>query len=361
LQTESYGSDIEIVNTGNGKSTILDAGSTGYSNKYEMLNLGIGTYELTFLNRGTDPTLVHFTLTNLIRDWNDISVNGINASSALSLMTFSPALQGPGTGSSSGFMSVNPTPSGGPFGDSMAPLSASLFVTVNTGLMGQPFGNNQALAPSNASALGSAPGLAVGPTGQSLDNGDSSLLVTATMPDDDSQAMIENPGQTTVAHVPAIVTPPTIPGSDVKSDDASAQADARAVAQAELFGKIASLIKTWLAPSQRAAPQLNVATASVAAPSIAANESSAGPSEQDGSSRNRRVLSTRRADFGAAGLLTIGAIAYGMKRPIRNWWRQYGQLVAPTQSTPSRRFPHSYAPHKISRVTTRVRKPLQTR
>jgi hypothetical protein len=243
----------------------------------------------------------------------------------------------------------------------MAPLSASLFVTVNTGLMGQPFGNNQALASSNASALGSAPGLAGGPSGESLYSGNSSLLVTAATHDDDSQATIENPGQTTVAQVPAIVTQPTTPRSDRKTDDSSARADAHAVAQAELLGQIGSLIQTWLAPSQPAAPQLEIATASVAAPSIAANESSAGPSEHDGSSRNRRVLSTRRADFGVAGLLTVGAIAYGMNRPIRNWWRQYGKLDAPTPTPASRRLPYPYSPHRISRVATHDRKPLQTR
>jgi hypothetical protein len=370
FDTLSGGSDIEIVNTGNGKSTILDAGSSGDFNNYLMANLSAGIYELTFLKQGVSPALVRWDL-RIWPTWDTVLVNGLNASSALSLMTFSPTSQGSDSGGSSGLMSVNPTPGGGPlaatfsgspFGGSMSPLSPNLFVTVNTGLMGQPNGNNQALVSADASALGSAQAQAGGPTGESLFSGDSSLLTTSTVSDVDSQPVIDNPGQAAVAQISAVATQLTNNISYAKSDDSSSQADASAVAQADLLGDMGSLIQTWLAPSQPNARQEGIATASVPAHSIAAGEGSAGSSDPDGTSRNRRFLSTLRGDFGAAAsLITVGAIAYGMNRPIRKWWRQYGQLGAPTLSPASRRLPYPYSPHRISRVATHVRKPLQTR
>ena len=62
LQTQSGGSDIEIVNVGNGKTDLIDAGSTGSLNTYLMANLSTGTYELTFLQQGQSASLVRWTL-----------------------------------------------------------------------------------------------------------------------------------------------------------------------------------------------------------------------------------------------------------------------------------------------------------
>ncbi len=371
LQTQSGGSDIEIVNVGNGKTDLIDAGSTGSLNTYLMANLSTGTYELTFLQQGQSASLVRWTLKCAFQDWDAVLVNGVNASSALSLMTFSPTLQGSGTGSSSGLMSVNPTPSGGsisptltgsPFGDSMAPLSASLFVTVNTGLMGQPFGNSQAFASSDASALGSSTALAGGPSGESPLSGNNSLLLTSATADDVSQTAILGQGQAGAAPVEVVVTQPTTRVPEVNTSDASALADARAVALAESLGQIGSLIQNWIAPSQPESPQAGLATTSMAAHPITTSENSGTVDDKNALTRNRRVLATLRPDFGAAaGLITLGAVAHGMRRPIQKWWRQCSQIVASPLNQPMSRLPYHASPHRISRVTTRVRRPLQPR
>jgi hypothetical protein len=193
-------------------------------------------------------------------------------------------------------------------------------------------------------------------------SGESSLLVTSTAFDDDNQAVIENPGQATVAKIAALVSLQAEETPDVQFVDASVQADTRAVAQAELLGQIGALVQNWLASSQPHAREEALARASVAAHADAADLISSGPSNLDGSPKNRRLLSAVQGDFAAAaGLVTVGAVAFGMKRPIRRWWHQPAQLAAPAASPASRRIPFPSSPHGISRVTTRVRKPLQSR
>jgi hypothetical protein len=266
-------------------------------------------------------------------------------------------------------MSINPTPSvgppgatfsGSPFGDSMAPLSANLFVTVNTGLMGQPFGNNQGFASSDASALGSAPAQAGGPTGESLLTGDAALLASSTPPGNDSQATIVDPAQVTVAPVSAINSQLTAATPDVKTNDGTSEADARAVTQSEWLANIGSLIQTWLAPSRPDVSREGTGAARTSPELLAANERSAVPIDPADSSRNQQFQPPLRGDMGAAtGLVIVGAIGYGMKRPIRKWWRQCGQLASPALHPAPKGLAGPSTHQRISRVTTRVRMPLQ--
>jgi hypothetical protein len=241
----------------------------------------------------------------------------------------------------------------------MSPLSANLFVTVNTGLLGQPFGNNQGLAPSGTSAFGSAPAQAGGPTGESLLTGDTALLATSTPPGDNSQSTIEDPAQVTVAHVSAINAQLTAATPYVKSNDGTSEADARAVTRSEWLANIGSLIQTWLAPSRPDVPREGTGAARTGAEFLAANERSAVPIDPADSWRNQQSQPPLRGDMGAAALLTVGAIGYGMNRPIRKWWRQCGQLDAPASRPAPKGLAGPSTYKRLSRVTTRVRRPLQ--
>jgi hypothetical protein len=97
---------------------------------------------------------------------------------------------------------------------------------------------------------------------------------------------------------------------------------------------------------------------------MAANESLAAPGFAAFAGDNHQVPSTFRANLGAAaGLLTVGAIGYGMKRPIQKWWRHQGQLPAPAPAPDANPgYLAGRSTHlRLSRATTRVRRPLQPR
>ena len=53
---------------------------------------------LTLLNQGASPTTVNWDFSTVYLDWEKILDNGVTATSALSLMTFSSTLTGPDTG-----------------------------------------------------------------------------------------------------------------------------------------------------------------------------------------------------------------------------------------------------------------------
>ncbi len=89
VQTQNGDSSLEIVNSGNGVSTVLDRGTTG-GLRDDLVYLAAGTYELRFMNVGTRYDVVRWGLTIGSLDWELIVANGVNQSSALSLTSFEP-------------------------------------------------------------------------------------------------------------------------------------------------------------------------------------------------------------------------------------------------------------------------------
>jgi hypothetical protein len=190
--------------------------------------------------------------------------------------------------------------------------------------------------------------------------GDTALLAASAPPADNSAATSEAPAQVTAAPVSAVNSQLTAATPDVKTNDGSSAADARAVTQSEWLANIGPLIQTWLRPSRPDFPQEGTEAATTGTAFLAANDGSAVPIDQADSSRNPQFQPPLRGDMGAtAGLITLGAIGYGMKRPIRKWWRQCGQLASPALSPTPKGLAGPSTHKRISRVTTRVRRPLQ--
>ena len=75
------------------------------------MNLSAGVYELRMINVGSGVATVQWLLTIESLDWEKIIDNGVSQASALSLMTFSPTLAGPDTGTISGLLSIAPSAS----------------------------------------------------------------------------------------------------------------------------------------------------------------------------------------------------------------------------------------------------------
>jgi hypothetical protein len=356
LQTEVEGSEIEIVNSGNGTTTVLDTGSTNYLNNY-LMTLGTGAYELRMTDVGLQPALVHWSLTIESLDWEKIIDNGVNATSALSLLTFSPALTGPETGALQGFMSVAASPSGVPLGGAIGPVPASLFVTLNTGLIGQPAWNGQPLAPLVSPVEANSIAQAGGFSGQSLSAGNGSLQAPADEPDAESSAATEEPA---VATVPNDRPSGTTSNSALASLDSSAlssRADAGALARAEWVVRLGSVVQYWFASSLPDARSNPSAGEPPAPRLVVGNQSVPGVGEATGSRRNRPVTSRLHGDLGAAAsLIMVGAVAYRMREPLRKWWRMRGQLGAPTQGATRRLLPGPHRTANTSRVATCVRR-----
>jgi hypothetical protein len=350
LQTQVQGGEIEVINSGSGSTMVLDTGSTNYLNNY-LMTLPSGVYELKMVNVGPDPALVHWLLKIESLDWEKILDNGVSASSALSLMTFSPTLAAPATGPITGFMSVAPSAGGDPSAASMGPVASSLFVTLNSGLMGQPGWDGQSLAPAAAS-LPPAGSFA----GQSLLDGNASLLVSEDDSSADTVAKIEAPATETapIGRVTSIQANVIAPG--VGPDSASDSADARALAQAEWITQIASMVKGWFATSP-GETRITPLAGEPPAPLLAGEELASARRHDDASSRTgQRSAPIVRSDVAAvAGLVTVGAVAIRLRKPIKKWWRQSARLAVPEQRMSPLKLSGPHATVKAGRIKNRVR------
>jgi hypothetical protein len=356
LQTQVAGSEIEIVNSGNGRTTVLDTGSTNYLNNY-LMQLGVGVYELKMVNVGFQPARVHWLLTTESLDWEKIIDNGASPSSALSLMTFSPNLEGSAPDAVQGFMSIAATPAANGLGGSIAPVSASLFVTPSTSLIGQPASYGPLLGPEGPSVDATSLAQGGGMAAQSLLPGNGSLVAPANAPNAETLASVDNPAAEAVPNGGPAQPATNVelarldPGANTK------RADASALAQAQWLVRLGSFVQHWFGPSLPAAPtrpfvgepaELRLAVGDAAAP---------GPREPAGSPRNRHMTSIAQSDLGAvAGLIMVGAAAHRLRQPVRKWWRTRGQLSAITQDATRKMLAGPHRSVNPSRLSTRVRR-----
>ncbi len=348
LQNQVTGSQIEIANSGNGKSTVLATGSSGDLNSYLMF-LSDGVYELRVINVGSNLAAGHWLLTIESLDWEKIIGNGVSQASALSLMTFSPTLALPDASTISGLLSIAPLASGDLSGATLGPLPASLFVSPNTSLVGQPSWDGLAVGPAGPPI--DAAGLVIG---QAVANGTQLPLSSEPGPfDDESVAFFQHPADWTVPH--------GIPSKTVQArlgpDAASMRADVQALEREAWLRRVGSLVAQWFASSQPASPLNLSPDKPIAQGRVAVDQVSRIAGGHDGSRRNRRLNSRWRGDFAAAAsVLMVGAFAYQLKRPLKNWWCQRGLLTATRRFSPPRTLPGPHPIAKASQITTRVRR-----
>ena len=353
LQTQVVGSSIEVVNSSGASATVLDAGSTNGLNNY-LMTLSAGVYELRLTNVGSQQAEVHWVMKIASLDWEKIIDNGVSQSSALSLMTFSPTVAGPDTGS--GFFSIPPSAVGDALGSSAGPVPSSLLVTLNTALTGQPSWDGQALSGAGLVADAAAIAQAGGATGQALGAGYSSLFAPGGGSDSDNLDMIEQPGKETVADSkPNKATPETL---EVRRDPdaASARADVHALAQSEWVVRIGSLVQDWFV-SSRPSASAEPLEASLAPTLTVGIQPGLMVKEPAVSWRNRHLVSMLRSEIGAAaGVIAVGAVAYRMRQQVKSWWQVRGQLNGPRPFPHARVLPGPHRIAKFSRLKTHVRK-----
>ena len=346
LQTQVVGSSVEVVNSGGASATVLDAGSTNGLNSYVM-TLPSGVYELRLTNVGSQQAKIHWLMKIASLDWEKIVDNGVSQASALSLMTFTGVAAAADTGT--GLFSIPPSAVGDTLGGSAGPVPSNLLVTLNTALTGQPSWDGQADAVANTTAGG--------PTGQALPGGSFSLFASAGGPDNDNLNLIEQPGKDTVADgTPTLAIAETLEARR-DPDAASARADVHALADSEWLTRIGSLVQDWFTsarPDDGAQPPYD---GSLAPTIMLGNRPGLMVNEPAVSWRNRRCRTMLRSDIGgAAGMIMIGAIAYRMAQPVRNWWRVRGQLNSPAPRGHARVLPGPHRITKVSQLKTHVRR-----
>jgi len=358
LQPPLAGSEIEFVNSGSGKATVLDP-----FNSYLML-LDPGVYELKIGNVGLQPTVVHWALEIERLDWEKIVDNGVSPSSALSLMTFAPTPAEPSTGPIQGLLSIPPVPSlppvpsADPSGGQFGPVPASLFVTLNTGLAGQPGADGQAFAPVGPSVEAASIAVSGGLTGQAVALGNGSPLAPGGRSDDDSSANLDQQAVAIVANGGPIDAAPNVASAQLDPDAVGARADAGALADAKWLVDLGALVHTWFAPALPDTPIKPSTDRSVAPLLMVRNPAAPWSLDPSSSGRNRRSRTMLQGDLsGAAGLIMVGAVAIRLKRPLMKWWRQHPQLPASARRTAPRALSGPHPITRTSRLTTRLRQP----
>ena len=354
LQTQVVGSSIQVVNSGGGSATVLDAGSTNGLNMYEM-TLSAGVYELKLTNVGSQQAEVHWLLKIASQDWEKIIDNGVSQSGALSLMTFAPTVAGPNTGS--GLFSIPPSAVVDALGGSLGPMPSNLLVTLNSGLTGQPSWDGQANSGAGLVADAAAIAQAGGATGQPLSAGAIAMASPGGGLDDDNLGAIEQPGQDTVSAGEPIRSNPDTIEARRDPDAASARADVRALAQADWVVRIGSSIQDWFASSKsdvRVQPPLDESRAPTFVAGIQPRLLVTGPAS---SWRNRRLSSMLRSEISAvAGLIVVGAVAYRTRQPFGTWLRERRQLNGPRQFPRARVLVGPHSVPRTSRLKTHVRR-----
>jgi hypothetical protein len=356
LQTQVESGSVSSLNLGSGQPTVLEPGTSNQLNDY-LMYLGNGVYSLRFINTGSAPLVVHWTLKIQSLDWEKIVDNGVSQQSALSLMSFAPTPSDPGGDAAASVPAiagaVAADASAGPSG----PLAPGLFVTLNTGLIGLPTSIEQNVAPvgptvetGSIALADSSPGLHPGIRYEFTPGSDGGL--------DDGEPLRELQPVISEAAPADQEIRLASSGMELRLDPEarSARADEHALDQAEWLVGLGSRIRNWLMRSP-AGPQVEArATASYEARSMAGNDAAASRRDGTRAHRERRSLSSAQADIGAAAsLIIVGTVAFRLRQPIQKWW-QRGNRRSPGSQAAAKPFCHG--PHPVS---TRARAASRSR
>ena len=346
VQTQNGDSALEIVNTGNGTSTVLDPGSTD-SLRDDLMYLAAGTYELRFANVGTESDNVRWELTIEALDWELIVANGVNQSSALSLTSFQPiSASAPIAGTDTisavqGLMSVGLAPALATFSSDSGPLPPSLFVTANSNLVGQPGISPGPISVAAGSEAEFGIAAAGGFTGQSAAPafGSSSPAWSEPAGDDDFQLHEEATPETGPSQLPSTASwQSSVKRADARSAD-SLHADQTALAHAEWLGRVGAWIGDWLTMDRVDTTSMPSRAVVAAARSAAASTAEMTESEIARDLERRRASVSHQRELAIlAGVFTVGATAFQLRKPLKRWWRQDrsrpGAAPYPTRTLP---------------------------
>jgi hypothetical protein len=351
LNTQGGTGQVAILNFGDGQTTVLDPGSTVQLNNYPTY-LNSGVYGLRFINVGSQPAQVDWLLKISSLDWEKILDNGVSQVSALSLGFLSSTPSNQGTNSFASIQGISGASATSVFPGSMGPIPNSLLVTLNTSLIGQPTLQSQNVSPVGPAVEMGSMALAGNTTGLPLGIRYGSVLADEDQSTETELADAESaPNDQTIRLAGA----GTLPGLDPESG--SARADAQALAQAEWLVRLGARLQSWLVPSPGLADVKNPVGSPLDTRAMVRNDPPSGPRAEAVLEHNKRFGSKAQADLGVVSVLTVGVVAYRMRRPLQKWWRQ-GDRAAVSGQGPASQF--CRGPHPSSaraHATTHLRKP----
>jgi hypothetical protein len=349
LQTKMTSGQLTITNFGNVQTTVLASNNTQQLSTY-LFRLNDGTYYLRFQNTGSQPLAVSWVLKIGSLDWEKILDNGVAQSSALTLSLFSqPSTDSGSESSTNSQASVTPVAAGNFTGfSSSGPITASLFITTNTSLIGQPTVWSQNVAPVGPTVEGGLVATADNSNDLGEGAGLQSIVDTSRWYRDDQLARTERP-DAEPRPVPAVHVASTVDSPWPDPTTSSVRADERALAQADWLISLGARLKDWFAsPGASAGADALAATSSSTSGMVQNDRSQARARERF--VRGKHTTSTAQADVGAVlGLMTVGVVAYRLRRPLQHWWQQKGR---PSASVPAPSRVLCRGPHPI---TTRTR------
>jgi hypothetical protein len=341
LQTELGSGQLSIFNSGNGQTTVLAADNTQQLSTY-IFRLTDGVYSLRFQNVGSKPLQVSWLLKIASLDWEKILDNGVGQTSVLSLTLFTQAPADSGGGSLTNSQMAFGSQAVSVFAGSSGPITGNLFVTMNTSLIGQPSAWSENVAVVGPTV--EAGSIAVADSANGLGQGSvyALMLDTSRWHRDDVRLGETGPAAVDPLANPAnrLATGVASPRLDAKAS--AARADERALAQTDWLIGLGARLRGWLAGGPSVAGADSVAAASLRSGAMVLSDR-AEDRAQDHSDRSKRFAATAQADLGAAvSLMTIGVIAYRLKRPLQRWWQRTGRpaVGGPVPSKPFCRGPH---------------------
>ena len=287
-------------------------------------------------NVGSSQATVHWLLKIESLDWEKIIDNGVSQSSALSLMTFSSALAGPDASTIRGCSRSRRPAGGDPLGGSTGPGAGQLVrdpehLLDRTAVVG--WTGRRSRWPSTTDA---------GRTRDRPIPGAGTALPLSSEPgplDDDNAAFDRAPGADAGPYLTAFASETVEARLD--PDAASTRADVQALAQAEWLPRIGSLVAQLVRIlAVRPTRCSSLRTSQSHRFAWRSTRSALNAEGHDGSWRNRRLISMLRGDLGAAAsVIMVGAVAYRLRKPLKKWWRQRGQLTATRRFSPPRALP----------------------
>jgi hypothetical protein len=346
VQTETTGSSLAVENSSGASTTVLDYESNGYLNNYVMI-LSAGVYELKFINVGSQRASLDWLLRIETLDWDKILDNGVSQSSALSLMTFVPAPAESVT--ATGLFSVPPSAVGAVFNDTAGPVPSNLLITLNSPLAGQPTWNGQTVGLLTETGDAGGAGQALLPQFATLSSSEGDVI-------DDAGGMVPSQSNNLVRNDGPVEPAPRAARPERDHEPATSHADTRAIAQAEWVMRIGSLVQDWLKTSPSDRPPQLAMSSPVPPLAVISGQTNRFLRVPESAWRHRLLTSAQRSRLGAAaGLITIGTIAYRLRQPVRKWWRQNTQIVGPGKLHRPRALPGPHPVLRASRMKTHVR------
>jgi hypothetical protein len=322
--------------------------------------LNAGVYELRFINVGPEPTLVNWVLSIEGLDWEKIINNGINQTSALSLMTFAPAVTGVDVTSSTGFLSIGVAPVLGLAGGPIGPVPPSLLISPLTTLAGQPSESGEPIAMADGPLEGATAAGGI-PIGQSLGVNSAALFAAGVGPDDDASGPTERLLSNNLPDGAGTTATSTTLGANIDPGAPSLRADALALAQAEWLDRLDVLARAWFGYTSPTAVT-QPASAESLSRQLAIGRVAGQPPVPSSSGlvvsrNNQRSHAMSRGELCAVvGVLIAGGAAYPLRRPLLKWWRTRTQLTAPVKPHENKGLIGPHPTTGLSRVTTRARK-----